>query len=72
MNTRRQSSSRAFSSPRFSPAEAAFLASAVEEGIRIQPRFRPEALLARTGRGFMASAGIAELAAAKRPVRHKS
>ncbi len=49
--------------------EAAFLAAAVDDGLRIQPRFRPEPLLARTGRGFMASAGVSEIAAAKQPRR---
>jgi hypothetical protein len=54
------------STPALSPEEAAFLQSAVEEGTRIQPRFRPEPLLAKTGRGYMASAGVDEIAAVKR------
>ena len=57
--------------PRFSLAESSFLAAAVNDGIRIQPRFRPEPLLARTGRGFMASSGVAEIAAVKQSVRRK-
>jgi hypothetical protein len=48
-----------------SAAESAFLSAAVEEGIRIQPRFLPEPLLARTGRGHMAPAGVAEIARLK-------
>jgi hypothetical protein len=55
-----------------SSAESAFLAAAVEDGIRIQSRFRPEPMLARTGRGFMASAGVAEIAEAKtKSIRRK-
>lgn len=53
--------------PNFSAAESAFLAAAVEDGIRILPRFRPEPLLARTGRGFMAPSGIEEIAARRQP-----
>ncbi len=57
--------------PDFSAAESSFLAAALEDGIRIQPRFRPEPLLARTGRGFMASSGVAEIAAVKQSARRK-
>ncbi len=53
----------------FSPAESAFLASVVADGIQIQPRFRPEPMLALTGRGFMKSTGASEIAAAKKPSR---
>lgn len=55
--------------PIFTADESAFLAATVEDGIRIQPRFRPEPLLVRTGRGFMESTGISEIAAAKQQSR---
>jgi hypothetical protein len=59
-------------SPGFSLPESAFLAAAVKDGIRIQRRFRPEPLLARTGRGFMAPSGVTEIAKAKKkPVGRK-
>jgi hypothetical protein len=54
---------------KFTAEEASFLAAAVEDGLEIQPRFRPEPLLAKTGRGFMASGGISEIAAAKDKAR---
>jgi hypothetical protein len=38
----------------------------VADGIQIQPRFRPEPMLALTGRGFMKSTGASEIAAAKK------
>jgi hypothetical protein len=66
MKTKRSASTDEMSTPRFSTAESAFLTAAVADGIRIQPRFRPEPLLARTGRGFMASTGVTEIARAKR------
>ena len=54
---------------KFTAEEASFLAAAVEDGLEIQPRFRPEPLLAKTGRGFMASGGVSEIAAAKNKTR---
>jgi len=39
------------------------------EALRIQPRFVPEPMLARTGKGFMRSVGVSEVAAAKKSVR---
>ncbi len=53
------------SQPKFTAAESVFLAAAVDDGLRIQACFRPEPLLARTGRGFMESTGVSEIAAAK-------
>jgi hypothetical protein len=39
------------------------------EALRIQPRFVPEPMLARTGTGFMRSVGVSEVAAAKKSGR---
>jgi hypothetical protein len=41
-------------------------ADVLAEAKRIQPRFVPEPLLARTGVGLMRSSGVSELAAAKK------
>ncbi len=41
------------------------LAQLVAEGLRIQHRFTPEPVYARTGRGFLRSSGISEIAEAK-------
>ena len=48
----------------------------IVEGLKIQPRFVAEPLFAKTGKGFMRSAGVEEIAAAKRregnlPARHR-
>jgi hypothetical protein len=50
----------------FSPAAASFIAAAVADGLAIQHRFKAEPVYARTGKGFMAPAGVAEIADAKR------
>jgi hypothetical protein len=65
MAAKLKSSASSASSLPLSAEEAAFLAAAVEEGTKIQSRFRPEPLLARTGRGFMESSGVADIAAEK-------
>lgn len=57
------------SAPQFTAEQAAFIAAAVKDGLEIQPRFRPEPLLAKTGRGFMESSGVSEIAAAKKKSR---
>lgn len=36
------------------------------EGLRIQHRFRPEPIYKTTGKGYMAPAGVEEMAAAKK------
>ena len=41
------------------------LAQLVAEGLRIQHRFAPEPVYARTGRGFLRSSGVTEIAEAK-------
>lgn len=42
-------------------AEAKFLKEAVKQGLRMQDRFLPEPVLARTGRGHLKSEGVATL-----------
>ena len=38
----------------------------IVEGLKIQPRFVADPLFAKTGKGFMRSVGVAEIAEAKR------
>jgi hypothetical protein len=45
------------------------LAEFIAEGIKIQPRFVPEPIFAKTGVGFMRSARVSELAVAKTTTR---
>jgi hypothetical protein len=42
-------------------AENKFLKDAVKEGLRMQPRFLAEPMLARTGKGYLKSEGVATL-----------
>jgi len=51
---------------KFSSEASAFIAAAVADGLAIQHRFKAEPVYARTGTGYMAPAGVAEIAAAKR------
>jgi hypothetical protein len=44
-----------------SGAESKFLKEAIKEGLRIQDRFVPEPVLAKTGKGFLKSDGVATL-----------
>ena len=37
----------------------------IEEGLRIQPRFKPEPIYAKTGKGYLAPNGVDEIAEAK-------
>lgn len=37
----------------------------IEEGIRILPRFKPEPIYAKTGKGYLAPSGVDEIAEAK-------
>jgi hypothetical protein len=43
------------------------LSEFIAEGIKIQHRFVPEPVFAKTGVGFMRSTGVVEIAAAKQP-----
>jgi hypothetical protein len=51
--------------PVFSADAAAFISAAVADGLAIQHRFKAEPVYARTGVGYMAPTGVAEIAAAK-------
>ena len=51
---------------KFSSEASAFIAAAVADGLAIQHRFKAEPVYARTGTGYMAPTGVAEIAAAKR------
>jgi hypothetical protein len=42
-------------------AEIKFLKEAVKQGLRMQPRFLAEPVLARTGKGYMKSEGVRTL-----------
>jgi hypothetical protein len=42
-------------------AETKFLKEAVKQGLRMQDRFLPEPVLARTGKGHLKSEGVATL-----------
>ncbi len=44
-----------------SAAENKFLKEAIKLGLRIQDRFLPEPVLARTGKGYMKSEGVETL-----------
>jgi hypothetical protein len=50
---------------KFSAREAATLKKAVALGLSIQHKFKPEPLYKTTGKGYMKSAGVAELARIK-------
>ena len=65
-------SKRRPSAPALSPAAAAFVAAAVADGLSIQHRFKAEPVYARTGIGYMAPSGVAEIAAAKRAAKASS
>jgi hypothetical protein len=51
--------------PTFSADTAAFIADAVADGLAIQHRFKAKPVYTRTGVGYMAPTGVAEIAAAK-------
>ncbi len=55
----------ASSTAKFSPEASSFIAAAVADGLAIQHRFKAEPVYARTGTGYMAPTGVAEIAAAK-------
>jgi len=42
-------------------AENRFLKEAVKQGLRMQPRFLAEPVLARTGKGYLKSEGVTTL-----------
>ena len=48
------------------------LRAAMRDALRIQDRFVPEPLFARTGRGFLKSEGVATLQKIKSNLRRKS
>jgi hypothetical protein len=50
---------------KFTPEEQAALDAAVKEGRAMQHRFKAEPLYKYTGKGYMASEGVAELARIK-------
>jgi hypothetical protein len=43
----------------------------IEEGLRIQPRFKPEPIYSKTGKGYMKPSGVDEIAEAKLRLRNK-
>ena len=42
-------------------AENKFLKEAIKQGLRMQSRFLPEPVLARTGKGYLRSEGVSTL-----------
>jgi hypothetical protein len=44
-----------------SAAENKFLKEAIKQGLRMQHRFLPEPVLARTGKGYLKSEGVTTL-----------
>ena len=58
--------------PVFSGDAAAFIAAAVADGLAIQHRFKAEPVYARTGVGYMAPTGVAEIAVAKRQAKPRA
>lgn len=55
--------------PRLTAAQVhVSLAEILAEGLKIQPRFLAEPRYARTGVGFMRSAGVSEMVEAKKQV----
>ncbi len=63
---------RASSTAKFSSEASAFIAAAVADGLAIQHRFKAEPVYARTGTGYMAPTGVAEIAAAKRQAKSRT
>lgn len=63
---RRSRTALAKPAPTFSADTAAFIATAVADGLAIQHRFKAEPVYARIGIGYTAPTGVAEIAAAKR------
>ncbi len=49
----------------FTPEQQKALDAAVAEGLAIQHKFRPEPLYKHTGKGYMKSNGVAEIARLK-------
>jgi hypothetical protein len=47
--------------PRMTVAENKFLKEAIKQGLRMQHRFVAEPVLARTGKGYLKSEGVAPL-----------
>jgi hypothetical protein len=62
----------ASSTAKFSSEASAFIAAAVADGLAIQHRFKAEPIYARTGTGYMAPTGVAEIAAAKRQAKTRT
>jgi len=60
------------STSKFSAEASAFIAAAVADGLAIQHRFKAEPVYARTGTGYMAPTGVAEIAAAKRQAKTRT
>jgi hypothetical protein len=48
------------------------LRAAMKDALRIQDRFVPEPVFAKTGRGYLKSEGVATLHKIKTSVRHRS
>jgi len=48
------------------------LRAAMKEALRIQDRFVPEPVFAKTGRGYLKSEGVAALHKIKANVRHRT
>ena len=53
------------SAHKFTPEEQKALDEAVAEGLAIQHKFRPEPLYKHSGKGYMKSDGVAEIARIK-------
>jgi hypothetical protein len=56
---------------RVTAAENKFLKEAIKRGLRIQDRFLPEPVLARTGKGYLKSEGVSTLQKIKANLRKR-
>jgi hypothetical protein len=54
----------------FTPKQQKALDDAIAEGLAIQHKFRPEPLYKQTGKGYMKSDGVAEIARLKEEAAH--
>lgn len=48
------------------------LAELIEEGLRIQHRFKPEPIYSKTGKGYLKPSGVEEIQAAKAKEKKRS
>ena len=55
---------------KFTPEQQAALDAAVKIGLEMQHRFKPEPLYKYTGKGYMESEGVTELARLKEEEKH--